>query len=83
MSSIEIKQDMDFNDLMENCWGQAIQVLKEIYEKDKEQDFMDLLLEEFVNIPDLTEINDFIAYEWEYIYSQIGMNDEDEDEDEE
>lgn len=78
-----VKQDMDFDDLMENCWGQASQVLDEIYEKDKENDFMFLLEEEFSSIPDLTEINDFIAYEWEYIYSQIGMDDEDEDDDEE
>lgn len=78
-----IKQDFDFDDLMENCWGQASEILQEIYDKDKEDEFMEFLENEFSvledNIPDLTVVNDLIAYEWEYIYKQINMNDEDDE----
>lgn len=78
-----IKQDFDFDDLMENCWGQASEILQEIYDKDKEDEFMEFLENEFSvledNIPDLTAVNDLIAYEWEYIYKQINMNDEDDE----
>lgn len=84
---IEVKREMDFDDLMYYCWGQALTILREIYDKDKEDDLMELLEMYFGDeIPSLTEINDYLAYEWEDIYEQIGMNeddDEDEDEDEE
>lgn len=80
---MEIKQDMDFNDLQNNCWGQASSVLDEIYEADKEDELMSYLEDIFFDdIPTLTEVNDVLAYDWEQIYSDLGISDEDYDEDE-
>ena len=83
-----IKQDMDFNDLMENCWSGAIDTLKTIEENDMEEEFMEHLEEVFElafddNIPTLIEINDYIRFEWEEIYEALGISETEEDEEEE
>ena len=71
---MEIKQDMDFNDLRNNCWGQAVDILKEISDADKEDALMSYLEEIYYDeIPTLTEINDILAYDWENVYKDIGM----------
>lgn len=71
---MEIKQDMDFRDLENNCWGQAVKVLKEISDADKEDALMNYLEEIYYDeIPTLTEINDVLAYDWENVYKDIGI----------
>ena len=71
---MEIKQDMDFRDLENNCWGQAVDILKEISDADKEDALMNYLEEIYYDeIPTLTEINDVLAYDWENVYKDIGM----------
>lgn len=43
---------------------------------------MNLLEEVFPDEADRTELNDLLAYEWEWVYSQIGMPmDKEEEED--
>lgn len=71
---MEIKQDMDFRDLENNCWGQATKILEEISDADKEDALMDYLEEIYYDeIPTLTEINDVLAYDWEQVYEAIGI----------
>lgn len=71
---MEIKQDMDFRDLENNCWGQAVDILKEISDADKEDALMIYLEDTFDgDIPTLTEVNDVLAYDWENIYRDIGV----------
>ena len=71
---MEIKQDMDFIDLENNCWGQAVDILKEISDADKEDALMNYLEEIYYDeIPTLTEINDVLAYDWENVYKDIGI----------
>lgn len=71
---MEIKQDMDFRDLERECWGQATKILEEISNADKEDALMSYLEEIFYdNIPTLTEVNDFLAFDWETVYEYIGM----------
>lgn len=81
-----IKQDMDFNDLMDNCWSGAIDTLKTIEEHDKEEELMAHLEEIFEsyfdNVPTMTEINDYLRFEWEAIFECLGIS-ETEDEEEE
>lgn len=81
-----IKQDMDFNDLMNNCWSGAIDTLKTIEEHDKEEELMAHLEETFEsyfdNVPTMTEINDYLRFEWEAIFECLGIS-ESEDEEEE
>ena len=63
-----------FRDLENVCWGQAIHVLQEIYDNDLEEELMNHLEDVFAdNMPTLTELNDYISYDWEEIYKAIGL----------
>lgn len=80
-----IKQDMDFNDLMNNCWSGAINTLKTIEEHDKEDEAMEYLKETFGfyfdNVPTMTEVNDYLWFEDEAIFEALGISEiEDEEE---
>lgn len=81
-----IKQDMDFNDLMSNCWSGAIDTLKTIEEHDKEDEFMEhlesIMSEDIGNIPTMTEINDYLWFDSDFIFESLGIS-ETEDEEEE
>ena len=75
-----VKKDMDFNTLMDECWC-CEDVLNKIYDEDKEDEFMDFLEEYFYeNIPTMTELNDLIRFDWEWIFEQLGTEDEEDDE---
>lgn len=77
-----IKQCCDFNDLYRNSWGQAIEVLDEIRKLGREDDLMDYLEDCFPDGADEIELNDLLSYDWEWVYSHIGMPiDDDEEED--
>lgn len=80
-----IKQDMNFNDLMNNCWSGAINTLKTIEEHGKEDELMAHLEEifetNFDNVPTMTEVNDYLWFEWETIFKSLGIS-ESEDEEE-
>jgi hypothetical protein len=72
----------DFRTLYDLCWGQAINVLDEIQEHDKEDELMEHLVEVYQgDIPSLTDINDYISYEWEEIYQAINMEENEDDDD--
>lgn len=71
-----IKVDCDFNDLMDNCWSGAEKTLKVIEENGKEDAFMELLEESF-DESTLTEVNDFLRFEDNYIYSVLGIKEKD------
>ena len=71
----------DFKALEYLVWGQAVKILEEIYNADKEDEFMEHLADVFSSdTPTLTEINDYISYDWEMIYNSINMLTGDEDE---
>lgn len=77
-----IQENLTFYDLQERVWGNAEQVLDEIISQDKEDEFMDYIEEIFAyasNPPSMTELNDFISYEWQEIYENIGMEREDDE----
>lgn len=82
-----IKQDMDFNDLMNNCWCGAVDTLRTIEEHDKENELMEHLeyiFDSYSNhVPTMTEVNDYLRFEDETIFEALGISEtEDEDEDE-
>ena len=57
-----------FDELLENSWGGAKSVLKQVEEKNREDELMDLLEEIFPayeDIPTETQINDFIWFDLE------------------
>lgn len=68
-----IKQCCDFDDLYNDSWGQAEEILDEIRKEGKEDDLMDLLEDLYPDGVDGIELNDLIAYDWEWLYKQIGM----------
>lgn len=69
-----IRREMEFNDLMENCWSGAIYTLRMIEEAEKEEELM-FLLEElaFEEIPTLTQINDLLWFDSEWILEQLDI----------
>lgn len=77
-----IKQDMDFNDLMENCWSGAIDTLKTIEENGKEDELMQLLEDAFDECPDITRINDYLWFSDEDIFECLGISESEEEEEE-
>lgn len=78
MNTITIQKELDFYDLLEECWGNAINTLETIENNNKEEEFMDLLSE--MNMSTLTEINDFLRFDETYIYDCLGIDTEDEEE---
>lgn len=67
----------EFSDLTKNCWSGAIQTLDTITEHDKENDLMQLLEEVFYNGIELTELNDFLWFDSDYIFECLDIEQED------
>lgn len=78
-----VKTEMGFQDLMNECWAGASNTLETIEEAGKEDEFMDYLEEVFPDVPDLTELNDFLWFEDETIFRDLGIETDDEEEEEE
>lgn len=74
-----IRQCCDFEDLYNDSWGQAEDILDEIRKEGKEDDLMDFLEDYYPDGVDEIELNDLLSYDWEWVYSQIGMKPEEED----
>ena len=72
-----VKNDLDFNDLENECW-ECDSVLDAISENNKEEEFMDLLEEQFGgDIPTMTEVNDFIRFGDDFIFDALGIRTDD------
>ena len=80
--SITEKQEMDFEDLMNNCWSGAIDTLQVIEKNGKEDELM-MLLDEITSNPSMTDLNDILWFDDEFIFKNLGIIDEEEEEDEE
>ena len=69
-----IKKEMNFTDLFNNSWSGAIDTLKVVEEADKEDELMEFLEEIFEgDVPDETEVNDFLWFESDDIYEYLGI----------
>lgn len=71
-----IKEIDSFNDLMENSWSGAIDTLQDIANANLEEEFMENLENIYFlgETPTETELNDFIWFERDTIYSDLGLN---------
>lgn len=82
-----VKEYNNFYEIMDMCWSGAIDTLKDIERNNREDEFMNLLEEMFMETtPTETEVNDFIWFDREYIYEHCGLDengDEPKDYDEE
>ena len=83
MATVNVTTEMNFNHLMDACWGGALDTLKIVEDEGKEEELMELLAEQF-NGSDLTSINDYLWFEDEDILSTLGIDysEDDEDDDE-
>lgn len=70
-----IKEDYSFTDLRNACWSGAEETLDVIMRNDCEDAFMNLLEEIFPDEPTLTEVNDFLRLNDDYIYDVLGIKD--------
>ena len=79
--TITVKNEMNFNDLMNNCWSGAIDTLQIIKEKGKEEELMMLFDKIFYeSTPTMTELNDCLWFENEEIFEALGIIEEEEEE---
>lgn len=76
--TITVKNEMDFNDLMNNCWSGALNTLQRIEENGKEEELM-MLLDEITNNSTITEINDILWFEDKMIFESLGIIKEEEE----
>ena len=79
-----VKRELDFSDLQRECWSGAVDTLQTIWENDKEDELMDLLEAEFCEeIPSMTEVNDLLWFEDDWIFEQLGIDPDAEEEEDE
>lgn len=78
---LRVTEEYDFDTLYNNSLGQAVSVLNEIDEHDKSEELMDFLEDLYPDGVDGVELNDLIAYDWKWIYKNIGMPMDEEEED--
>lgn len=76
---ITIKQELDFYDLLDMCWSGAIDTLITIENHNKKDDLMYLLDETITEDTTLTDINDILRFDSEWILEQLGINEEEDD----
>lgn len=66
----------NFYNLFENSWSGARDTLEDIIKAEKEEEFMQYLDEVFCDSDEITdtELNDFIWFERDTIYENLGLN---------
>ena len=72
---MEIRKEINgFYELADMVWSGAVDTIADIQNANKENEFMDFLEMVFCDdVPTDTEVNDFIWFERDYIYENIGL----------
>ena len=72
---MEIKKEINgFNELADMVWSGAVDTIAGIQNANKEDEFMNFLEAVFCDeVPTDTEVNDFIWFERDYIYENLGL----------
>lgn len=79
---MRIAREFDFRDLQYNCWD-CENVLEAVADADMEDALMDLLEECFnSDVPTLTEVNDLLRFDGDWVLETLGINPDDDDDDE-
>ena len=76
---LEVKQEVNFEDLKKSCWSGALNTLSTIEEEGKEDELI-MLLEEVTDNPSMTTINDILWFDDEFIFKNLGIIEEEEEE---
>lgn len=78
---MRIAREFDFSDLVNECWDCG-SVLDAVYNNDMEDALMSLLEDVFnADIPTLTEVNDLLRFDGEWVLETLGIDPEEEEED--
>lgn len=72
--NVTTSNDMDFDDIYQNSWSGAVDTLNTISNEGKEDDLMELLDELYPDGVDEIELNDFLAFEDDYIFQNLDIN---------
>jgi hypothetical protein len=77
---MEIRKEINgFYELADMVWSGAVDTLEDIQNANKENEFMDFLEMVFCDdVPTDTNVNDFIWFERDYIYENIGLTEDGE-----
>lgn len=73
---MEIKKEYNFYDLLDDCWSGAISTLEKIQEEGKGNELIDFLESMFVDIPTMTDVNDLLWFESDFIFENLGIESE-------
>ena len=78
---MRVAREFDFNDLVNECWD-CDDVLEAVENADMEDALMDLLEECFnSDIPTLTEVNDLLRFDGDWVLETLGIDADEEDDD--
>lgn len=72
--NVTTSNDMNFDDIYQNSWSGAVDTLNTISNEGKEDDLMELLDEFYPDGVDETELNDFLAFEDDYIFQNLDID---------
>lgn len=72
--NVTTSNDMDFDDIYQNSWSGAVDTLNIVLDEDKENDLMELLDIVYPDGVDETELNDFLAFEDDYIFQNLDID---------
>lgn len=70
---MEIKKNYGFYDLKDEVWQGAVDTLDRIEKEEKQDELMEFLENYFVDVPTMTEVNDLLWFESDYIFESLGM----------
>lgn len=76
--AVVIKVEYEFYNLIENCWSGALDTLNTIQEHEKNTDLMALLEE--LDFEGMTDLNNFLWFDRDYIYKTLGITEDNEEE---
>lgn len=72
--NVTTSNDMDFDDIYQNSWSEAVDTLNTISNEGKEDDLMELLDELYPDGVNETELNNFLAFEDDYIFQNLDID---------
>ena len=79
-NTMEIKREIDFDDIMEECTSKQEQdILETIKNNNKENELIQLLIESGVETMD--GISDIIYHDWQWVFDELEIDEDEEEED--
>ena len=80
--TVTTSTNMDFDDIYRNAWSGAVDTLDIISNEGKEAELMEFLDEVYPDGVDENDLNDFLWFDDDHIFNELGINLEEEGEEE-